>query len=234
VYPVRVMCLGCPPDPSRRRNNRQDHVLFDPATVERKMPGTAIETVENSGWAWRELDLVDEGSGGAPRAHRDALKLLAVFLQHTDSKAVQQRLVCVSDRPVGDGEVCPEPVMMVSDLGMTFGHANVFNRGTVGSANFQEWANADVWLDAKRCVGNLPISQTGTLENPSIKEEGRKFLADLLVRLSDRQLRDLFESARFPERVQASGQGKRGSTVDDWVGAFKHKRDEIVNRTCPS
>ena len=40
---------------------------------------------------------MQEAAGGAPRAHRDALKLLAVFIQHTDNKAAQQRLVCVSD-----------------------------------------------------------------------------------------------------------------------------------------
>ena len=32
---------------------------------------------------------------GAPRAQRDALKLLAVFLQHTDRKPEQQRIVCL-------------------------------------------------------------------------------------------------------------------------------------------
>jgi len=44
----------------------------------------------------------------------------------------------------------------------------------------------------------LPKSSTGTLDNPIIREEGRKFLADLLVQLTDVQLHDLFEAARFP------------------------------------
>ena len=66
---------------------------------------------------------------------------------------------------------------------------------------------------------------TGTLGNPRIGEAGRKFLADLLVQLSDTQLADLFEVARFTTR-------EPDRSVDDWVGAFKHKRDEIVNATC--
>jgi hypothetical protein len=233
-YPVRVVCVGCPPDPANRRDDRKDQVAFDPATIERKMAGREIETAPDSGWTWPELDLIDEASGGAPRAHRDALKLLAVLLQHTDNKPAQQRLMCVSDQPDDASVPCLQPVMMVSDLGMTFGHANVFNRNAIGSVNFKEWADTDIWLDPERCIGNLPKSNTGTLENPTIKEAGRKFLAGLLAQLSDAQLHDLFEVARFPERVQASGQGKRGSTVEDWVAAFKAKRDQIVNHTCPS
>ena len=42
---------------------------------------------------------VDPEFGGAPRAHRDAMKLLAVFLQHTDTKPEQQRIVCLGHSP---------------------------------------------------------------------------------------------------------------------------------------
>jgi hypothetical protein len=73
---------------------------------------------------------------------------------------------------------------------------------------------------------------TGTLGDPVIGEAGRKFLADLLVQLSDAQLHDLFEVARFPYR-SLSATENHGRTVDEWVAAFKQKRDEIVNRTCP-
>ena len=103
-----------------------------------------------------------------------------------------------------------QPVMMVSDLGLTFGRANVFNRNGVGSANFEGWAAADIWLDPERCIGNLPRSHTGTLENPAIKEPGRKFLADLLVQLSDAQLRDLFEVSRIVRaRCRPASRGAR-------------------------
>ncbi|MEO8256246.1 MAG: hypothetical protein ABI868_02770 [Acidobacteriota bacterium] len=230
VYPVRVTCIGCPSDPANRRDDRRDRVVFDPAAIERKVPGQTIETTPDSGWSWPDLDLIDEASGGAPRAHRDALKLLAVMLQHTDSKPAQQRLICVSDQSEDASEPCLRPVMMVSDLGLTFGHANVFNRNGIASANLAEWAAADIWLDPARCIGSLARSHTGTLDNPSIKEAGRKFLADLLVQLSDAQLRDLFEVSRFPERLQG---GKGGSEVRDWVAAFKNKRDRIVNHSCP-
>ena len=106
----------------------------------------------------------------------------------------------------------------------------MFNRDSVGSVNLAEWSHMSIWKDSARCVANLPRSQTGTLDNPVISEGGRKFLADLLVRLSDAQLRDLFGVARFPER-EING-ATEGTRIDGWVAAFKRKRDEIVNRTC--
>src|SRR5207253_9834313 len=134
MYSVRVICHGCPFDEmGEPRRSLDVDAVFDPAAIERKMSGRTMETHSNSGWAWPELDLVDEAAGGAPRAHRDALKLLAAFVQHTDSKAEQQRLICLSDPD--EGGACPDPFMLISDLGQTFGRANVFNRSAPGSVN---------------------------------------------------------------------------------------------------
>jgi len=225
-YPVRVACTGCPPKITGT----------DMSSIERKMPGADIETKHHIGWAWPELDLVDPAAGGAPLEQRDALKLLAVFVQHTDSKPEQQRLVCVGEKKKKgdlDVESCAETVMMVHDLGMTFGHANYLNRATVGGVNLDAWSHARVWKDPKRCIGNLPESATGTLDNPLITEEGRRFLAGLLVQLTDAQLRDLFTVARFNRRSAKADDAPDTSSIEQWVAAFKEKRDEIVNRTCP-
>jgi hypothetical protein len=78
----------------------------------------------------------------------------------------------------------------------------------------------------------MPRSQTGTLDNPMITEEGRQFLADLLMQLTDAQLHDLFEVSRFPRRSAATATSPDTSTVSQWVDAFKGKRSEIVNRVC--
>jgi hypothetical protein len=222
MYSVRVACRGCP-------SNIRDTEF---ASVQRKLPGRDLDTKDVVGWAWPELDLVDAAGGGASRAERDALKLLAVFIQHTDSKADQQRLICL-DKHETSTEPCAHTLMMVHDLGQTFGSANLFNRDAVGSVNLSEWSHMSIWKDATRCVGNLPQSQSGTLDNPVIREEGRKFLADLLTQLTDGQLRDLFEVARFPQRLMPKG-ASEGTTIDGWIDAFKRKRDEVVSRTCPA
>jgi hypothetical protein len=231
MYPVRVLCDGCPPVPEATRDKDSTAVLFDPASIERKFKGHLIETSPDSGWAWPELDLVQESAGGAPLAQRDALKLLAVFVQHTDNKASQQRLICLDDHADERGG-CEHPVMMVNDLGQTFGRSNLFNRDAVGSVNLAQWSAAHIWSDPRSCTGELPPSQTGSLQNPQIKEAGRKFLADLLMQLTDDQLHDLFQTARFEDR--STNPNRLGATVDQWVAAFKKKRGEIANLTCPS
>jgi hypothetical protein len=115
--------------------------------------------------------------------------------------------------------------MYVHDVGLTFGAANTWDRNSIGSTNFDRWAREPVWKDANRCIGNLRRSATGSLENPRISEAGRAFLAALLEQLRDAQLHDLFSVARIERRTP-------DATIDDWVAAFKHKRDEIANQRC--
>jgi hypothetical protein len=233
MYPVRIACDGCPPGVESTREEGKPELIFDPASIERKFKGRALETEPESGWSWADLDKVDEKAGGAPRAQRDALKLLAVLVQHTDNKPAQQRLVCVDEeKPQDSHTTCVHTVMMVNDLGQTFGRSNLFNRDPVGSVNLEQWSAAHIWSskgDKAGCIGDLPPSQTGSLEYPRIGEGGRKFLSDLLIQLSDTQLRDLFEVSRFSQR---KGGASRPATVDEWVDAFKKKRGEIASRTC--
>jgi hypothetical protein len=234
MYSVRVVCRDCPSTFNGVIRSPKESV-FDPAAVERKMPGEAFKP--DDGWSWKEFDLVDESAGGATRAERDALKLLAVFMQHTDTKPEQQRLLCLGESKAehtGKGPMpCDRPFMMIQDLGVTFGRANKYNEGKPGSANLAEWSKTPIWRDDNSCIGNLPKSATGTLDNPPIGEDGRRFLADLLTQLTDQQLHDLFEAARVTLRLRDPRDVKSGfPTIDEWVAAFKQKRSQIVDRHC--
>src|SRR5712692_9758761 len=123
LYPVVVVCRGCSPAPWTQRAPAAGEQVFDPAAIERKPKGHEMKSENKGGWAWPELELVDEQQGGASKAQRDALKLLAVFMQHTDNKQVNERLLCL---PKGrtNGDECDQPFMMLHDVGRTFGHAN--------------------------------------------------------------------------------------------------------------
>jgi hypothetical protein len=227
MYPVRVICRGCPKNLGGIVRDNGDRIL-DPAALERKLSERELADK----WDWAELQYTDESAGGASQAERDALTLLAVLLQHSDSKAIQQRIVCL-DESGSDGERCAEPLMMINDLGITFGRANALNQQPRASVNLAEWAKLPVWKGEQGCVGNLVGSWTGTLKNPVISEAGRQFLADLLVQLSDQQIRDMFEVARVNLRTRAPESARSGlATVDEWVNAFKQKRTEIVERRC--
>jgi hypothetical protein len=231
MYPVRVRCRGCATVAASLPGSGET-VDFDPAVIERRFPGEPIAAGPEQGWSWSELDLVDDQIGGAPRAQRDALKLLAAFLQHTDSKPQQQRFVCLSDlHPTGNGSVCAKPFLLIQDLGKTFGRADYLNRDVRASVNLREWQAVPVWADETRCVARLDTSVTGTLHDPHISEAGRAFLADLLNQLSDAQLHDLFDVARVDLRIIDE---TPPPSVDEWVAAFKDKRMQVASAHCPA
>jgi hypothetical protein len=226
-YPAHVVCHGCPADPHHDHESRSEgpDVRFDVAAIERKFPGKTFEAHPDEGWKWDELGLVS--ANGAPQEQRDALTLLAVLIQHSDNKADQQRLNCLEpDKSDARDWSCRHPFMYVHDVGLTFGKASLLNRSAVSGVNFENWSRQPIWQDATTCVGNISKAWRGSLHHPVISEAGRRFLAGLLVQLSDAQLTDLFEVAQFPlySHVNAA----------QWVEVFKQKRGEIVHRTCPS
>lgn len=240
MYPVRVTCRNCPEDPFREsgaewhlgKSGKVASRTFDPAVIERKVPGEDVEVPGYEGWAWLELDQIGKDERGATRAHIDALKLLAVFVQHVDSKPEQQAILCRDGNAGRDrdgNETCSAPLLMVKDLGSTFGAASKIRFDKMRLAS---WQSVGIWKDEKTCQGDLTKSIVGTLEHPLISEAGRRFLADRLSLLTDAQLRDLFTAARV-ERRKDNFEGRQ-ATVADWVRVFKEKRDQIVNHRCPA
>ena len=122
---------------------------------------------------------------------------------------------------------------LVKVCGMTFGRASHTNSDSTSGVNLIAWRQTPVWKDAVGCNGNLPKSFKGTLDNPTIGEEGRRFLAGLLTQLTDEQIRDLFEAGRVNLRLRNPADPSSGlATVDEWVAAFKDKRAQIVERRC--
>ena len=131
----------------------------------------------------------------------------------------QQRLLCDANVSKKHLAECPRPFMMIHDVGQTFGRANLFDRKSVGSVNFDAWANTPIWRDVKQCQGNLAPSEIGTLSDPYISEGGRRLLSNLLRQLTDRQLTDLFSGrTRFVARLGMS---------------WRHPRDVIHGGRAP-
>ena len=62
MYPVNIVCRGCPEELGGIK--RPGHEFrFDPAVIERKMPGKEWSADGVEGWSWPELDLVDPNAG---------------------------------------------------------------------------------------------------------------------------------------------------------------------------
>jgi hypothetical protein len=115
----------------------------------------------------------------------------------------------------------------VKDLGSTFAAAS---KMTFPKMKLESWRSVKIWKDEKSCQAQLTSSFVGTLAHPQISEAGRRFLAERLGLLSDKQIVDLFTAARVDRRKDSVG--GRQVTVDDWVRVFKQKRSEIANHRC--
>lgn len=232
----RLRCYGCPPFPFvttkaanivgaepllQRAIDMEDHTEFSWVSVEERLAGTSIESDTLEGWRWSELPR-GGGAGEPPRAHVDALRLLAVFLAHWDNKAENQRLVCLSKNDRAGA--CARPFAYIQDLGATFGPQKVDLAG---------WEKAPIWSNRETCeigMESLPWSG-GTFEPVRISDAGRRFLTDRLTALTDAQVAALFRGARFDERrALLSGPWP----IEEWVRVFKARVQAIATGSeCP-
>lgn len=236
----KVRCYGCPAEPFvtmktlgfanaqklyEKVMDPKDYKDFEWAAVERRHYGRAIETEEVEGWAFFELDLIDSKKGGAPRAHVDALRLLAVMLSHWDNKSENQRLMCLSENDWPDGGECSKPFAMLQDIGSAWGPRKV---------DLPEWEKAPMWADRASCTISMDaLPYHGATFTPvKISEAGRQHLGGLLSQLSDRQIEDLFTSARFDHPTGMFG--KHSAPIAEWVRVFKAKVNQITDGPwCP-
>jgi hypothetical protein len=237
----RVRCYGCPNEPFMTMKtlgfagaeklygkvmNPKEFKDFEWAAVERRHDGRPIETEEVEGWAFFELDVIDAKKGGAPKAHVDALRLLAVFMSHWDNKSENQRLMCLSEKDWPEGGKCAKPFAMMQDVGAAWGPRKV---------DLPEWQKAPIWADRASCKASMDsLPYHGATFNPvTITDAGRRHLGGLLSQLSDQQIDALFRSSRFDQATGLFG-GVKSSTIADWVGAFRGKVRQITDGPpCP-
>ena len=234
----RVRCYGCPRSPYRSRQVAEwffvagvlDHFLdygeyadFANAAVERKFDARSFEVDGHEGWGFYELAAVDPARGGASRAEVDALRLMAVFLAHWDNKTTNQRLICLGEHGDDSAEPCATPVLMLQDLGATFGPKKV---------DYLGWKHAPIWRDAEGCavsMTHLPY-RGATFQDVEISEEGRALLAARLAAYDNVAIANLFLSSNFPDAET----GRVGAAnVQPWVDVFMEKAAAIRGRSCP-
>ena len=250
-FPVKVECHNCPANPDSGSGDKGVQT-FDAATTVRKFPGHKMyeEGKSEEGWSWKELDL-----NGRPDSEKDGLKLLAAFVQHSDNKPPQQRLVCdgvkVDQSTNPFTTTCKQSTMLVQDIGATFGGGGLFTSNTGAKMNLKEWSGKKLWkkvgtpamkeADCPVCQAQLTMSLTASngLSDPTVSEEGRRFLAGLMCQLTDTQIENLFKAARvafMPEYHNSDGSFKQGldeaTIVKQWADAFRARREELASGRC--
>ncbi len=243
-YANEVYCYGCTNNPFTHKTLASENPLvgtiFNGAAIEKKVsgdeilseykiaeplrkPGHSPITYWSAGVEFREMmNHLPRENRAEQLAQRDALRLMAIFLQHTDLKADNQRMLCTQTNKAG---ACEESIMMIQDIGTSFGVT--FNQGKLSlkKLDLQTWANTPIWKDPANCVAQISLSKRistfladGSMSTPQISEAGRAFLAKLLTDFSEDQSRviALFQAARID-----------ASEIPTWVAAFNAKVRQI-------
>jgi hypothetical protein len=247
-FPVRVECQNCPENVISGSGSKATRT-FDPATIVRKYSGHKLyeDGHPEQGWSWKELD----SANARPTYERDGLKLLAAFMKHSDNKPPQQRLSCkkvqVDPSTNPSTTTCEGAVMLVQDVGATFGGGGWFTSNGSAKMNLDVWSGNRLWKEAgiegapKQCQATLKKSLTAHdgLSDPIISEEGRRFDAGLMCQLSDHQIEELFRASRaaqMPNYHNHDGSFKPGldeaTVIRKWEEAFKQKREELAKARC--
>lgn len=245
-YVDTVKCKGCTEDPYNDRRVVPNSVeAFSPTALEKKISGDELlfpemitvngtsKKIWTSGVRFREMmeNLpTDPAARKVQLARRDALRLLAVFMQHTDLKPDNQRFVCSNVNNKGQ---CENPFMMIQDIGASFGVG--LKNLKLDKVNLETWKNTPIWDDADDCEAQLSSSSAfkvnikgvdGSMSTVKVSESGRQFLATLLSQFAadKERVRELFRAAHIEERGL-------GETVEDWTNAFLSRVEQIKNPT---
>lgn len=276
MFPVTVRCLDCPASPMTGRGPRatREFVGVLEAYYEGTIVGSDIDL--DQGWSYSEVASAVAGlPAGSERVrqqiHYEALALLSTFVQHGDRKPSQQRLVCAGPIDPAAGDVhpldidggvplpafferdgataCESPMLVVQDLGATFGGAGQMTPRT-SKASLRAWSRVPVFepapiapgaLGSERiCRGSIVMAMSA---NPGhggeieVHEAARRFLHERLSGLTRDHLRALFEAARItrledpvPWRHPATGETFSG--IDAWTAVFEHKVAELGAARC--
>ena len=155
---------------------------------------------------------------------RLALCLLAVFLAHWDNKADNQRLVCMdTDRRDSDPR-CADPLLMIQDLGATFGPPKV---------NLSQWRTSPIWSDRATCTVSMRALPFGgsTFTDARLTEAARLQVGHELASFTDADLKAWLSAARFPQFYASTDDGK---DLAAWVAAYRLRVDHILSGgPCP-
>jgi hypothetical protein len=250
VDPVRVRCKGCPEDPWEFMKREADFGEpgsiggaetrdFVPAVVESYF-GSLIEASEDQGVDWDEiLGLLssDPKRAAEQRMHREALTLLAGFLQYADSKPSNQTLSCAPGGDAREGGRCTRPTIYLGDMGAILGEGWNTLRMRTTKVDYADWSEVPVWRDPEGCVAAVNGRPNASLRDTRVSEAGRSFLAERLSLLRREQLRALFELSRVEllgEELEGGDGASRAVTPDDWADLFLAKAKSITEHSCPA
>jgi len=197
---------------------------FQPAAgIELHLEGKGID--ENcNGKDWAALGpTLSKLKNGSPRAEVDAFKLWLAFIDHGDTKAQNQKLLCLKSKKNAGGSRDCEPgqaVFYVSDMGSTFGYSSASEK----KARLALWKGKDpIKVSGGHCT-----TTAKSVGDSSISEEGRQLLADNLRKLLDAE----HSNGTITKVYRASRNQERDAPPEEWTAEFERKARTIIDARC--
>jgi hypothetical protein len=243
MYSARAAnCIGCSTDPfkdNQKANTaslRDTPVVFRVVAVERLLPMDSIAPQHDETWSWTDAAaLYDSGWTREQRVGFDAYRLALGMLTYHNPLDSQNRLVCAEWKPGEQGtKVCQRPMILVQDLGSTFGKPG--SLGANARGDFTAWQSQRVFANPDRCELKYPLKGDRT-----VLEEARDLLVQRLDRLDRARVKAIFAAARFQmvdqrqlARLRHSGAADvEDAALNEWTDVFMSRVAEIrTARNC--
>lgn len=217
----------------RSVRDQRTTIRYPMAAIERKPSKYKLENPNSEGWTFAELlSLLPEGEKGMEeKIHREGLVTILGMLQHADSKAEQQRIICEKEdiEETSNGAICTKPRLMVHDLGFTFGSGWSLLPLKFSKMNAKDWQKKGLWSGRpENCILSVNEVQPDnpTLRDTSVSNEGRAFAACLLDQLTTNQIREIFETSRVDKWDMNS------ASLDEWTSVMQSKIQSIKTTRC--
>jgi TPR repeat protein len=243
----RIHCHRCPRDPFQDNRPLPEgrYTTFDDAAIELRYGAGRAENYhdwQDGGWSWGEelhrlrYGTPPDGFDTDRKRHFDGLIVLMNLIWHVSIPPHQNRLICLRgtiQQLGGPFKHCPETVLLVHDLGATFGKRH--------PDSLRRWRNAPVWEDVETCEAALPLPTHDEFKvrRYRIGKAGQEFILGLLDQLTDEHLRALFETAgfeRFDITLVRSGDTptpeRARAVIDSWIEGFKEKIEQVRAADC--
>jgi hypothetical protein len=234
----RLNCFGCSYhpwyvhqlDPTTMATPRQ----FWVTAIEVRQKGDEVVLRDGDkakeGWSWRSLRKIlprEPEQRHTQMVRREALAILAIFLNHVDAKNENQRLTCVEGSNPQTGECNGRLLAYIQDLGITFGGGmKLFQDGKIASfpkAEPKIWGKRKLWSNPETCKVNFGPSFSADLEGREVSEEGRQFL----VKLLDGFTRGEAGRERLLNIFRAAHVEVRNETPEMWADAFMKRFEQL-------